>query len=190
MYENISQLTPILQRVEILLADHSHIVLAIDGMSAAGKTTAALDLSQRLDAPVVHMDDFFLPPALRTADRLTQPGGNIHYERFAQEVLPALREGKGFSFRRFQCSTMTMGDVCSIPAAPVVITEGAYALHPYFGDYAHLALFLQIDPTAQRQRILSRSSPEIWEDFRTRWIPMENTYHQAFSIPTRVDLIL
>ena len=37
------------------------------------------------------MDDFFLPPALRTPERRSEPGGNVHYERFLTEVLPNLR---------------------------------------------------------------------------------------------------
>ena len=32
------------------------------------------------------MDDFFLPMELRTAERLEEPGGNVHYERFSAEV--------------------------------------------------------------------------------------------------------
>ena len=57
--------------------------LAIDGRAAAGKSTAAALLAAALGAGVVHMDDFFLPAALRTPQRLSEPGGNVHYERFA-----------------------------------------------------------------------------------------------------------
>ena len=79
----------------ILTAIQSHpkrpLRVAIDGGSASGKTTLANRLGQELGCPVVHMDDFFLPPMLRSDDRLNQPGGNVHYERFAAEVLPGLK---------------------------------------------------------------------------------------------------
>ncbi|MBS6367782.1 MAG: hypothetical protein KH420_10635, partial [Clostridiales bacterium] len=66
------------------------LTLAIDGRAAAGKTTLACQLQQHFGAAVIHMDDFFLPAELRTASRLQTPGGNVHYERFLQEVAPAL----------------------------------------------------------------------------------------------------
>ena len=51
------------------------VVIALDGRAASGKSTAAAILSEALGAGVVAMDDFFLPPELRTPERLSQPGG-------------------------------------------------------------------------------------------------------------------
>ena len=48
-------------------------ILAIDGRCASGKTTLANELSQSLSCNVVHMDDFYLPFALRTPERMAQP---------------------------------------------------------------------------------------------------------------------
>ena len=71
-------------------------VIAVDGRAAAGKTTFAEELAVTLGGAVVHMDDFFLPGELRTPERLAAPGGNVHAERFAEEVLPFLRRGAAF----------------------------------------------------------------------------------------------
>lgn len=71
-------------------------VIAMDGRAAAGKTTLAEELAVTLGGAVVHMDDFFLPGELRTPERLAAPGGNVHAERFAEEVLPYLRRGEAF----------------------------------------------------------------------------------------------
>ena len=84
-------------------------IIAIDGRCAAGKTTLAARLVKELGGDVIHMDDFFLPPALRTPERRSEPGGNVHYERFLTEVLPNLRSGRPFFYRRFDCSRMTLG---------------------------------------------------------------------------------
>ena len=59
-------------------------MLAIDGMSASGKSTLAQEVADKYGGSVVHMDDFFLPAELRTNKRLETPGGNIHYERFKE----------------------------------------------------------------------------------------------------------
>jgi uridine kinase len=190
MYGSIAQLNDVAALVEARLAAHQRTVLVLEGMSAAGKTTAALALAQRWQAPVVHMDDFFLPPNLRTPERLAQPGGNVHYERFAQEVLPGLRAGESFSYGVFQCSTMTIGATRPIPAAPVTIIEGAYAMHPYFEKYGDITVFFAIDPAQQKRRILARSGPDRWPDFRDCWIPLENAYHKAYHVRETADFVV
>ena len=49
------------------------------------------------------MDDFFLPFELRTAERLKEPGGNVHYERFIDEVVSKLSAGEPFEYGVFRC---------------------------------------------------------------------------------------
>lgn len=165
-------------------------VIAIDGRAASGKTTKAALLSSVLDAPVIHMDDFFLPPALRSEERLAQSGGNVHYERFAEEVVPGLRSGEAFAYRVFDCGQMDFAGVREIPAAPVRIVEGSYAHHPALGDYADLRVFTSVDESEQLARILRRNGEKMAEMFRTRWIPMEETYFAHFGIRERADLTL
>lgn len=65
----------------------NRLLIAIDGMSGAGKTTLAEQLAERLDANVFHMDDFFLRPEQRTEERSREIGGNVDYERFHNEIL-------------------------------------------------------------------------------------------------------
>ncbi|MEI3593674.1 MAG: DUF3842 family protein [Lachnospiraceae bacterium] len=56
-------------------------IIAIDGRCAAGKTTLAARLAKELGGDVIHMDDFFCRLTLRTQERRSEPGGNVHYER-------------------------------------------------------------------------------------------------------------
>ena len=86
------KLLPVLERVIAITGRAEPKIIAIDGRAAAGKTTLATLLSQVLTAEIIRMDDFFLPAELRTAERLAQSGGNIHYERFCAEVLPNLKK--------------------------------------------------------------------------------------------------
>lgn len=164
-------------------------ILAIDGPAASGKTTVAKDLSQILACPTVHMDDFFLPPTLRTPERLAEAGGNVHYERFIEEVVTPLtqRKEKTFSYRIFDCSQMDYDgeQQISLSSAPYLIVEGSYSHHPKFGDYAHITAFCHIEAETQRERILLRNGEEMAKMFETRWIPMEEAYFKAFKIRER-----
>ena len=67
------RLAPVLEKA----AGHGPAVIAIDGRAASGKTTMAGALRLILGGSVISMDDFFLPPELRTEARLSQPGEKI-----------------------------------------------------------------------------------------------------------------
>lgn len=179
-------LLPVLQRIK----GKASGVIALDGRAAAGKSTMAGLLAKVLDAPVIAMDDFFLPLALRTPQRLAEVGGNVHYERFVEEVLPGLKSGEGFSYRAFDCGTMAYGATVGILKATYRIVEGSYSHHPALGDYADLRVFLDIDPETQMARIQKRNGECLAEMFRTRWIPMEEAYFDSFSIREKADLRL
>ena len=116
-------LAPLAQAISVVLREKGRCVAALDGMAAAGKTTAAALLCEAFGGACVHMDDFFLPPTLRTPQRLSQPGGNVHYERFAEEVAPALHLGRALCYGVFDCSRMALAGMRSVPAAPLVTVE-------------------------------------------------------------------
>lgn len=165
-------------------------VIAIDGPCASGKTTLAKQLAAATKADIVHMDDFFLPAALRTKERLREPGGNVHYERFMEEVIPALTQGGDFSYRCFDCGKMEMGPKKQVRGMGIVIVEGSYSCHPKFGNYMDIKVFIDVDPEEQMKRIVRREGPEAVEMFRQRWIPMEEVYLETYQIRDRADIFV
>ena len=164
------------------LGEGKKVALAIDGFAASGKTTLARMLSERFGAPVVHTDDFFLRPFQRTPERYAEPGGNIDYERFLSEVCPFLTSHGAFSYLRFDCGKMALGETVDIPASDVVIVEGTYACHERFGDVYDVRAMLTIDEKAQRRRILSRNGPDGLAAFEGKWIPLEKEYFSRCGI--------
>ncbi len=181
---------PLKNRLTQLLQSKNRIVAAFDGRSAAGKSSAAEWLSVQLGGEVVHMDDFFLPVELRTPERLAEPGGNVHRERFEAEVLHGLVSGDVFRYRRFDCSVMDYGEAVSAGDKRLIIIEGAYSLHPSFGNYYDLAVFFDIDPKEQKNRIFRRNGPGKLVAFTQRWIPMEERYISAFDIENCCDMVI
>ncbi|MEG1878657.1 MAG: uridine kinase [Pseudoflavonifractor sp.] len=188
--EVYTRLLPLLQWAKTARPKGRAGIIALDGRSASGKTTLAAALGEALGAGVVHMDDFFLPPSLRTPARLAQPGGNVHYERFSGEVLPLLASGEAFSYRRFDCKTMSLGKLCTIAAGPWRIVEGAYSCHPAFGDYADLRVFCTADPALQSARILERNGSAGAKAFADRWIPLEEAYFARYQVQESAALVL
>lgn len=163
--------------------------IVIDGRAASGKSTIAGLVSKVLDAPIIHMDDFFLPPEKRTAERLSEAGGNVDYERFSKEVVNSLGIGD-FEYGIFDCSEMKITGKKLIEKSEYLIVEGSYSHHPHFGEYGDLRVFSDIDETEQRKRILNRNGQSMLEMFEKRWIPMEEKYFAAFGIKEKSDLII
>lgn len=165
-------------------------LVAIDGRCAAGKSTLAAGLRERLGCPVVHMDHFFLRPEQRTAERYAEPGGNLDRERFMEEVLRPLRRGGPVAYRPFDCRSQRLTKPVQIPEAPVVVVEGSYSCHPELAGYYDLKIFLSVSPEEQLRRILARDGAEAAGVFRARWIPLEERYFAAFNIAERCDLLI
>jgi uridine kinase len=184
------RLLPVFQRLVAIPKQAEPKIIAIDGRAAAGKTTLAALLSHILAADVIRMDDFFLPAELRTAERLAQSGGNIHYERFCSEVLPYLKKKESFSYRRFDCGSMDYAEARVIQSSSWRIVEGSYSCHPAFGEYMDCRVFCDISADEQMKRIIKRNGPEMAEVFAEEWIPLEEQYFKAERIKAQADVII
>jgi len=179
----------ITDRIDALLEQKDFVVVAIDGSCTAGKTTLAGRLATKYDCCLIHMDDFFLRPEQRTPERLAQPGGNVDYERFREEVLENLRPGKAFSYRPYDCSTGTLKAPVQVQPKKLTVVEGSYCQHPYFGDAYDLRICLQISEQLRVERIRKRPA-FLHRRFFEEWIPMEQRYFKAFAIGEKSDLSL
>lgn len=179
----------LIHRIDLLLARQERVLVAIDGFCTAGKTTLAARLQEKYHCCVLHMDDFFLRPEQRTAQRLSQPGGNVDHERFLQEVLLPLQRGLPFSFRPYDCSTGTLTAAVEVLPKRLTVVEGTYSHHPCFGDCWDLRVFLKVSDREQHRRVLRR--PEfLHRRFFEAWIPMEHRYFDHFSIPEKADMVI
>ena len=177
-------------RVAALQKARPQVLVAIDGGSCSGKTTFAARLGERLDANVFHMDDYFLPPRMRTSERLAAPGGNVDAERFLREILLPLTRGKPVRARRYDCHADELLPPAQYPQKSVSIIEGAYSLRPDLLPHYNLKLFCRVENALQLERVRARNGAAQAEVFRTRWIPLENTYFAAYQIEADCDLIL
>ncbi len=185
----IDRLVPVKKRIEELLRQEERVVVAFDGRSASGKTWAAGLFAEEMSAEIIFMDDFFLPTELRTPERRAEPGGNVHYERFEDEVVKGLKSGGPFRYRVFDCTAMDyVDDAWYYEDCRLIIVEGAYSTHPRFGKYYDLAVFFHVEPEEQKKRILERNGAEKLNDFTRMWIPMEERYLAEFDIESRCDM--
>lgn len=180
----IKRFEPVVDAINRLLIEtqKSPVVVAIDGKCASGKTTLGYYLQSKYDCNLFHMDDFFLQNHQRTEERLSEPGGNVDYERFYAEVLVPVLQNKPVIYRTFNCSIRKIDKEYEFAPKRLNIIEGSYSQHPYFNDPYDLRVFLDIDSKTQIENIKKRNGLEKLEMFLNKWIPMENKYFEHFRI--------
>ena len=91
-------------------------------------------------------------------------------------------------YRLFDCRTMALAPgTVPLPQTPIILLEGSYSCHPDLWNYCALHAFVNVEPAEQLRRLAARV-PEKLEDFKTRWIPKEETYFAHFQIPERCEV--
>ena len=161
----------------------ARLLVTLDGPCCSGKTTLAAELAGILDAAVLHTDDFVVPHAAKTAERLSVPGGNCDWERLTREVLIPWKEGRTPQVRRYDCAGDCLLEPECLPKGPVLILEGSYCNLPAIRALADVRLFLNTPEAVRLERLKARESPESLGRFHARWIPLERAYFSAYGLP-------
>mgnify|MGYP000120553628 CR=1 len=175
--------------IDILLKAKEYVNVAIDGNSGAGKTRLSHLIGEIYDCNIFHMDDFFLTPELRTEERLKEPGGNVDYARFRNEVLDNIKKREEFAYRVYNCSKGTFDRQVKVSPKRLNIIEGCYSMHPCLIEDYDLKIFLSIGKEKQKARILKRNGPSKLKRFVEEWIPLEDMYFNELNIPGKCDLV-
>ncbi len=166
-------------------------IVAIDGRCGAGKTTLANYLQEKTGAMVFRMDDYFLRPEQRTAQRLDIPGENVDHERFGAEILkPLLAGAEEVSYQRFNCQTQSLEEKIQVKPGKLCIVEGSYSCHPALMSMYDYRIFMTVSPEEQMKRILRRNGPLGAKIFEARWIPLEEKYFSMCAIEEHCDCTL
>ena len=181
----------IIERISRLREEGKRTVIAIDGRCTSGKTTYAGILGELLEVPIFHMDDFFLQVHQRTPERYAEPGGNVDRERLIEEVLEPFRDGcTVISHRRFIRGIMALSEPVSTEVGDCIILEGSYSCHPLLQKYSNLKIFMDIDPEEQLKRVLARDGISKYDEFKEKWIPLEENYFNAYDIRSICDIVI
>ena len=151
-------------------------IVGIDGRCGSGKSTLGGLISRLYHCPLIHMDDFYLPLKMRTKERLSEPGGNVFYERFDEEVMAPIQRKERLHYGVFDHRVMDVGTYCDVALSNLYVIEGSYAFHPTLVDNYDFKVFMTIDPEDQKRRIMKRNGLEEWKMFEARWIPLEEHY--------------
>lgn len=152
-------------------------VVAVDGPSAAGKSTFAAGLSAALGgAPVVRSDDFPVP---WDGDPLAW------WPPLTAQVLEPLRAGRTGRFRRYDWRHGAYAEEVEVPARPFLVIEGVGAAQ----ESAPVAfrIWVEAPRDVRRRRAAGRQDDlAAWD----RWAGIEAAHFAADRTRDRADLVI
>jgi uridine kinase len=152
-------------------------IVAVDGPSAAGKSTFSAELSSALGgAPVVHSDDFPVP---WDGDPLAW------WPPLTALVLEPLSAGRTGRFRRYDWRHGTYAEETEIPVAPVVVIEGVGAARAEAP--AAFRIWVEAPCDVRRRRAAERGDDlAAWD----HWAETEAKLFAADHTRERADLVI
>lgn len=171
--------------VDAAVKESDRTVIAIDGMSAAGKTSLANILAAQYNANVIRMDDFFLPVDEREEDGIHRIGGNIDLERL-KETLDSI--DRPYSYIPYSCKLNRMLQERIVTPRPLTIVEGTYSMLPELLDRYDLKVFLKVKRDLQGFRIVLRNGINA-KAFFGLWLPKEREYFAVNNPEAEADMV-
>ena len=132
-------------------------VVAVDGGAAAGKSSLAAALADRLDGAAV----------LSTDELLDGWAGQFSFwPRLRAGVLEPLAAGRPGSYRRFDWHAMRFAETVAVPVPRVLLVEGVSAIAACAG-WRSVAIFLDVPRAVRERRWADRDGPlrQPWRDW-------------------------
>jgi uridine kinase len=171
------------------------ILVALDGRSAAGKSTLAAAVAPLVDGVVIDGDDFY---SGGNADRWDGMGAAekvshcIHWRR-QRAVLEKLANGEAAAWHPYDWEADD-GSLAQAPIicepAPVIILDGAYSARPELADLFDLRVLLDAPAGLRRERLIEREGEGYRDEWNARWDEAEHWYFGNVMPPESFDLVI
>jgi uridine kinase len=138
-------------------------IVAVDGLGGAGKTALAERIAQRLQAPVVHTDDF-----------ASWENPVDWWPALLAQVLEPLAAGRAACFTPTSWGGPPRAEVVIEPASFVVV-EGVTASRAAFRPYLSYAIWVEAPRELRLDRGLARGGADTRERWE-QWMASEDAY--------------
>lgn len=171
------------------------LLVAIDGASAAGKSTLAASVARRVGATVIDGDDFYAGGTAAEWDAMTPAEKADHCIDWRRQrpVLEALSRGETASWHPYDWETADgrrLRVTTVAEPAPVIILEGVYSARPELADLFDLRVLIDAPAELRREQLARRESGDSRVEWNARWDQAEKWYFAVVMPPEAFDLVI
>ena len=171
------------------------LLVAIDGLGGAGKSTLVQLLKQQLNTldwgvVIVKHDDFYLPSNQRESQQTGVIGSDFDWERLRDQILVPIREGRHADYQRYDWEADVLAEWHTISASDVVIVEGVYTMRRELISLYDLKIWVECPRAIRLARGIARDGEKaraIWEQ---DWMPKEDYYVKTHLPHEEADFFL
>ncbi|WP_214785704.1 kinase [Exiguobacterium sp. s183] len=176
-------------------------VVAIDGLSGAGKTTLVSRLSEEPTILVLHIDDYIVERDKRY--ETGQPESTEYYalqwdvSRLENELFRPLTEGvKELALPRYDHERdVIVEEVIDVSSAYTIVVEGIFLQRPEWRPYYDYVVYLDCPREVRYERVLNRDTylgvpEERLAKYKRRYWPGEDLYLQLVDPKRGADIVL
>ncbi len=152
------------------------IIVGVDGPAGAGKSSFCAALkAMHSTITIVHMDDFFVPLALRNAPS-GEFGRQVDWRRVLEQVLVPLIEGTPGRYQRFDWESAGLGAWYDVPTGGIVLLDGVYSTREEVSPLLTHRVWVSVPPGLGLKRGIDRDGKESRDWWMSDWLEDENRY--------------
>jgi uridine kinase len=181
------------QIIELLQEVHkSRVLIAIDGHSAAGKTTLARAIQYAFPkTKIIHADDFYR--VMNETERQildAEKGYQLYYDwqRLESQVLLPLSKNLQSCYQKYDWHHNQLSDWITVPSEGIIIIEGCYSSRPELKDYYDITILVDTDTQKRMERQMIRADAS--QEWIERWDAAERFYMEKYQPLSYVDYLV
>ncbi|TML41773.1 MAG: uridine kinase [Actinobacteria bacterium] len=165
---------------ELHRARQGTLLIAVDGLGGAGKTTLARKIAAEVgDVTVVCLDDFARPTAL-----------GWEQDRFVEQVLQPVLNGRPGRYQRWDWDADAPAEWHEVPTNGVLVVEGVSSTRREIGHPWDLTIWVSAPFAVRLRRGVERDGEPMRSVWTGRWMPEEDAYLMQQRPDERADLIV
>lgn len=201
------KINKLINNIEQIYNSNQTLIIAIDGLGGAGKTTISQNLYESLkiknyNVITLHIDDFIHPKAILYNNNYKewQCYFNLQwrYDYFLKEIITPIKSGQNFhkNIELYDKNNDTYYlQETNVPIGSIVIVEGVFLQRKELGGIFDYIIYIDVSEETRLNRVIKRDNyigdeQQILNKYENRYLPAEHKYFSEYTPNIKADYVI